>query len=35
VCTEARASGFPLVAADTRSDDAAFDVARLLFGAPL
>jgi hydrogenase maturation protease len=35
VYTDARASGFPLVATDTRSDDAAFDVARLLFGAPL
>jgi hydrogenase maturation protease len=35
VCAEARACGFPLDAVEARPDDAGFDVARLLAGAPL
>jgi len=35
VCAEAQACGFPLPPAAARLDDDAFDVARLLAGAPL
>ncbi|HEX4914037.1 MAG TPA: hydrogenase maturation protease [Vicinamibacterales bacterium] len=35
VCAEARACGFPLDTAEAPADDAPFDVARLLAGAPL
>jgi hydrogenase maturation protease len=35
VCAEAQACGFSLPAAGTRQDDGAFDIARLLAGAPL